>query len=321
MNRSRKKIPLFLLVFFTALVLGAGSLFLILGDSEGSEMTKHSSSYDNNDINPAATGEKADESKTNEEIVEETGSNNEEDTTPSGKTYQTIAGLNLREGPSLEADIILTIPAGENVEYLSSSGYWYKVKYGEQIGYVSSEYLIDNELPANEFTEPTYIQGVLVVNKKYGLPADYAPGENQEAREAFNKMAEDAKLDGIALEAFSTYRSYEYQKQLYNYYVSVDGQAEADRYSARPGHSEHQTGLAFDIGLEGDHENRFNESDATRWLAEHAYKYGFILRYPEGKEHITGYKYEPWHYRYVGVDMATKVYESGLTLEEYLGID
>lgn len=102
-----------------------------------------------------------------------------------------------------------------------------------------------------EPTEPTYIDGVLIANKKHPLPSNFAPGENKEARAAFEDMAQDAKAAGFELVAFSTYRSYEYQETLYNNYVSRDGKENADRYSARPGYSEHQTGLAFDIGEKG----------------------------------------------------------------------
>ncbi|MBD8026501.1 M15 family metallopeptidase [Ureibacillus sp. Re31] len=172
--------------------------------------------------------------------------------------------------------------------------------------------------------EPTYVDGVLIANKKYPLPADFAPGESEEARAAFEKMAADAKKAGFDITAFSTYRSYEYQDTLYNNYVNRDGKENADRYSARPGYSEHQTGLAFDIGEKGKEDlwltAEFGESEAGKWLVENADKYGFILRYPKGKEAITGYMYESWHFRYLGVDLATKVKESNLTLEEYLGI-
>lgn len=175
-----------------------------------------------------------------------------------------------------------------------------------------------------EPTEPTYIDGVLIANKKYPLPSDFAPGENKEARAAFEKMAGDAKSAGFELVAFSTYRSYEYQETLYNRYVERDGKENADRYSARPGYSEHQTGLAFDVGEKGNEDlwltEEFGETPAGKWLVENADKYGFILRYPKGKEAITGYMYESWHFRYVGVDLAQKVKKSNLTLEEFLNI-
>ena len=173
-------------------------------------------------------------------------------------------------------------------------------------------------------TEPTFVEGVLLASKKYPLPSTYAPGESEEARKAFELMATDARTAGFELVAFSTYRSFEYQDTLYNNYVSRDGQDNADRYSARPGYSEHQTGLAFDIGEKGKEDlwltEEFGESEAGKWLVENAHKYGFILRYPQGKEAVTGYMYESWHFRFLGVEIATKVKEAGITLEEYLGI-
>ena len=173
--------------------------------------------------------------------------------------------------------------------------------------------------------EPTYIDGILIANKKYPLPEDFNPGENAEARAAFEQMATDAKALGFDLVAFSGFRSYEYQTTLYNNYVNRDGKEAADRYSARPGHSEHQTGLAFDIGEKSREDlwltAEFGETPAGKWLADNAYKYGFILRYPEGKEDVTGFMYEAWHFRYLGVEKATEVKQTGLTLEEYLSVE
>ena len=173
--------------------------------------------------------------------------------------------------------------------------------------------------------EPTYIDGILIANKKYPLPQDFNPGETKEARAAFEQMATDAKALGFDLVAFSGFRSYEYQTTLYNNYVNRDGKEAADRYSARPGHSEHQTGLAFDIGEKSREDlwltAEFGETPAGKWLADNAHKYGFILRYPEGKEDVTGFMYESWHFRYLGVEKATDVKETGLTLEEYLSIE
>ncbi|MCM3357612.1 MULTISPECIES: M15 family metallopeptidase [unclassified Psychrobacillus] len=172
--------------------------------------------------------------------------------------------------------------------------------------------------------EPTYVDGILIASKQYPLPATYAPGESKEARQAFEAMAAEARLSGYELVAFSTYRSFDYQQQLYNRYVSNDGVEAADRYSARPGYSEHQTGLAFDIGELHFEQHfareSFGETPAGQWLASNAHKYGFIMRFPNGKEKITGYMYEPWHFRYVGLDHAAKIYEANTTLEEYLGI-
>lgn len=164
----------------------------------------------------------------------------------------------------------------------------------------------------------TYIDGILIANKSYSLPADYDPGVNQEAWDAFNEMASDAADEGLSIYISSDYRSYYDQERIYNNYVERDGQEAADTYSSRPGHSDHQTGLAFDLNSIDDSFGLTPESD---WVAVNAHKYGFIIRFPEGKEDITGYQYEPWHIRYLGVEKATEVYESGLSLEEFLGID
>ena len=166
-------------------------------------------------------------------------------------------------------------------------------------------------------TEVTYIDGILVVNKTYALPSDYAPGVSSEAQAAFDAMQADAAAMGLNIYISSAYRSYDYQAGLYQRYVEKSGQAEADRYSARPGHSEHQTGLAFDLNTISD---EIKDTAEGKWVAENCYEYGFIIRYPEDKESVTGYMYEPWHIRYLGVETATAVYNSGLCLEEYLGI-
>lgn len=181
-------------------------------------------------------------------------------------------------------------------------------------------YVPNQELP----TEPTYINGILLANKIYPLPSTFAPGENPEAKQALDQMLAAAKQQGFDLVAFSGYRSFEYQTTLYNNYVQRDGQAAADRYSARPGYSEHQTGLAFDIGERGKEDlwltEEFGETPAGQWLFAHAQEYGFILRFPQNKEDITGYMYESWHYRYVGKDIAKEITQQNITLEEYLGV-
>lgn len=168
-----------------------------------------------------------------------------------------------------------------------------------------------------ENAECTYIDGILVVNKTYPLPKNYAPGWDPEASAKLNEMISAAKSEGYNLWVLCGYRSYVDQYIIYNGYVSRDGQQAADRYSARPGHSEHQSGLAFDLNsLSQD----FGNTPEGIWLAENCYKYGFIIRYPKEKESITGYMYEPWHVRYLGVEKAKQVFESGLCLEEFLGI-
>jgi len=181
-------------------------------------------------------------------------------------------------------------------------------------------YIEGQELPS----EPTIIKGILVANKKYPLPSTFALGEDREARTAFNELAAKAALSGFNLTAFSTYRSFDYQAELYERYVNRDGNEAADRYSARPGYSEHQTGLAFDIGEVNFEQHwassTFGETEAGKWVADNAHLYGFILRYPLGKEEVTGYMHESWHFRYVGIDLAVEIYKEKVTLEEYLGI-
>lgn len=165
----------------------------------------------------------------------------------------------------------------------------------------------------------TYIDGVMVVNKTYSLPSNYAPGLLAKTKEAFNQMQAASKLEGLNIYLSSGFRSYSTQNNLYNKYVNRDGKVKADTYSARPGHSEHQSGLAFDVNQIND---TFNDTAEAKWLSNNCYKYGFILRYPKGKTNETGYKYESWHFRYVGVDLATKLYNNGdwITLEDYFGI-
>lgn len=164
----------------------------------------------------------------------------------------------------------------------------------------------------------TYVNGILIVNKTYSLPKDYDPGSlNNDAKNAFDEMQKSAEGENIKLWIASGYRSYTLQNSLYNNYVLKDGKEKADTYSARPGHSEHQTGLAMDLNII---DSSFEGTPEAIWIEQNCYKYGFIIRYPKGKESITGYKYEPWHIRYLGKEIAKKVYDSGKTLEEYLNI-
>ena len=164
----------------------------------------------------------------------------------------------------------------------------------------------------------TYVNGILLVNKKYHLPSNYDPKVNNEALKALKLMQADCQAIGLNIPLVSGYRSYETQRRLYNNYVKKDGEEIANTYSAKPGESEHQTGLSFDIGSVS---RSFANTKEAKWIDENAYLYGFIVRYPKDKTDITGYIYEPWHVRYLGKETAKKVYESKLTLEEYLGVD
>ncbi len=173
----------------------------------------------------------------------------------------------------------------------------------------------------------------VIVNKYYKLSKDYEPddltkidskfasGSNQRLRKEaaikFEEMTAEALKNGYKIYAGSTYRSYDYQLGLYNRYVAKDGFDEAETYSARAGYSEHQLGLAVDI-INGKWEYLSENDEEYEWLIDNSYKYGFILRYPRGKEYITGYVFEDWHFRYLGIDLATKVYNSKLTYDEYV---
>ena len=135
-----------------------------------------------------------------------------------------------------------------------------------------------------------------------------------ETNEKYEQMANAARKEGLSMLVVSAYRTESYQRGLYNNKVATAGKVYADNYSARPGHSEHQTGMAIDIGST---EGVFEYTPEFKWLQQHAHEYGFILRYMKGKEWITGYSYEPWHYRYVGTDVAKIIHDEGITYEEY----
>ncbi len=138
-----------------------------------------------------------------------------------------------------------------------------------------------------------------------------------EAAKAFEQMCNDARPQGYNIRAMSTYRSYSRQTQLYNNYVSTDGKEAADSYSARPGFSEHQTGLVADVQGGSVDYTQFKTTKESTWINKFAYKYGFIVRYPEGKESITGYVPEAWHLRYVGIEAAKVIHDENLTFDEY----
>lgn len=163
----------------------------------------------------------------------------------------------------------------------------------------------------------TYIDGILIVNKTFSLPSDYAPQILPEAQTAFDQMAAAAWGDGLSLWICSGYRSYAQQEQLFESYAAERGLNEADAVSARPGHSEHQSGLCMDVNST---DFSFGDTAEAAWLEQHCAEYGFIIRFPKGKENITGYEYEPWHIRYVGKEHAQAIKANGLCLEEYLNV-
>ena len=195
---------------------------------------------------------------------------------------------------------------------------------------------VNLNLDKDDYTEtkvsPYLNKTTILVNKHIYLPKNYIPNNlvklntdyaNSDrylvdiAKESLEKMINDIKKENLTIRVISAYRSYDYQKDLYNNYVKKDGTLKADTYSARPGYSEHQTGLVIDIDNGTTYYEDFDKTEEYKWMLENSYKYGFILRYPKGKEEITRYNYESWHYRYVGVKIATYLKEHNLTFDEY----
>ncbi len=189
---------------------------------------------------------------------------------------------------------------------------------------------LTKEMPDTDFLTTTghkaelkngmlYVDGILVVNKSFGLASDYAPGLDGETLEAFIKMANAAWNDGLYLEIVTDFRTYREQELLFEYWAYVANEGEDTMSAVKAGFSEHQTGLALDINST---QATFAGTVEALWLEQNCHKYGFILRYPEDKVDVTGCSWEPWHVRYVGTDLSSKLYKDGkwTTLEEYFGI-
>jgi D-alanyl-D-alanine carboxypeptidase len=236
--------------------------------------------------------------------------------TPENGSYNVSSRIPVRSSPLILSPITSYLPAGQTVNYDN------KVSY-DGVDWLS---YIDNQGNRSYIQAPTnsrsngftYVDGILIVNKKNSIPKSYAPGENSEAVANLRQLISAMQAQGMNVSnSYSGYRSYATQAQLYQNYVNQDGQAAADTYSARPGFSEHQTGLAYDL-LHRDGSLIESTREST-WIAQNAHKYGFIVRFPKGKEDSTGYQYEPWHVRYVG-KKATDIYKSGKTLEEYFNV-
>ncbi len=244
-----------------------------------------------------------------------------------------------------ELDKLLTISYNKNIPLLSKEKY-FMFKNVEK--YLS--YLKENKNTSlskvislvNVNRDKDYYKDVIktsytdkeltLVNKYYYLDSDYKPDDivktsgtysyadnslNKEAYEAFQNLNEAAKLEGYTILINSSYRDYKYQEDLYNSRKKLYGTKIADDFVARAGHSEHQTGYALDVSDYYDEDDEFGKTEAFKWMSENCYKFGYILRYPEDKEDITGYGYEPWHYRYVGVKVAKVIYDENITFDEY----
>ncbi len=199
-----------------------------------------------------------------------------------------------------------------HADYLSESKNAYNSENGAD--YTS---LTENGYVIERINGITYVDGIMIANKTYTLPADYDPGVKKEAAEALAEMQNAAAAEGLSLYIVSGYRSYYTQKTVYSGWADRDGTEKADTYSSRAGHSDHQTGYTFDLN---SLDQSFADTREGIWLAEHCAEFGFIIRYPKDKEMYTGYVYEPWHVRYIGKEKAKIITESGLSLEEYYGI-
>ena len=193
---------------------------------------------------------------------------------------------------------------------------------------------LDVEFYTNTEPTNTKLGKYVILNKHYYADGSYK-GENlvdidgsynlygtsfklsKECYEAFLKMYKDAKALGYGFKINSAYRSFESQKSIYQGWVNQDGQELADTYSARAGYSEHQTGFAFDVRDYPFTNDDYSKTKSFTWVSQNAYKYGFIIRFPKGKEYITGYQYEPWHYRYCGLECAEYINKHDITYEEY----
>lgn len=203
----------------------------------------------------------------------------------------------------------------------------YKEKKGLSIKDAIIQVNIGLNKPFYTNTKETKDEGILTLVNKYNyIPHDYLPKDlikvnnlyiNKEAYDAYLNLKSDIEKENMNIRIISAYRSYDYQESLYNRYLQKEDQKKVDTYSARPGYSEHHTGLAIDIDNGKLDFNKFYLTKELQWMQDNAYKYGFILRYPKDKENITGYAYEPWHYRYVGKEIAEYIKKHNSTYEEY----
>lgn len=203
----------------------------------------------------------------------------------------------LSANPTLSySDVVSLVNVNRDSKFYENTTATDLTNYNEML--VNKYHLLNKDFKAND---------IVNVSSTYG----YANNSlNKEAYEAFKQLANDAKKEGHTIVILSSYRTYEYQEKLWN-------RDKDDDYVARPGASEHVTGLAIDVSDFNDKNDSFKDTESYTWMINNAHKYGYILRYPENKENITGYSYEAWHYRYVGISLATKIYNEGITFDEY----
>ena len=259
-----------------------------------------------------------------------------------GYTEEEVIDLKKLDNTTL--DYLLTIPYNKKIASLTSEKYFIEKNLKKYINYLNkNDNLTDvvaiinvgsnNEWYTNTKKTDLSKGHLMLTNKFYALDntynsdtmvkvsKQYSYGENQmvtsETYNAFLNMFNAAKKEDLTLIINSSFRSYEDQEEIYNELKNSRGDEYANKIAAKPGFSEHQTGMAVDIQTYGSNASNFEEFDEFKWLQENAHKYGFILRYPKDKEYLTGYEYESWHYRYVGVEAATYIHENNITFDEY----
>ncbi|MDG5787749.1 D-alanyl-D-alanine carboxypeptidase family protein [Evansella sp. AB-P1] len=253
------------------------------------------------------------------------------------------SSLNVRKEPNNNAESVDQLNNGVHVFALDQEEDWTYIFTDNIEGWVNSSYIKEIPYDSNQKKIVDNPEDILVlVNKEYVLPRDYEPADliipnvpfsneeyherqylRKEAAHALEKMFQAIEEEGLELYATSGYRSFFTQKQIFPNNVGQHGFERANETSAFPGESEHQTGLAMDVTnrtVSFMLTTNFGETPEGKWISENAHNYGYIVRYPKGLEAITGYTYEPWHLRYVGKEAATEIYETGVTLEEYLGV-
>mgnify|MGYP003310079085 CR=1 FL=1 len=255
--------------------------------------------------------------------------------------FNILLALYVRDKGDVMLDNIIEDNVYKNVNYYKEDNLNRYINYKNENKNLNYDEVVKNvniNLDKNFYEDITdalnKYTNLVLVNKHYYLNEDYIPKDlvqidykytsginvlaDKEAADAFELMSTDANAIGLNIKTISAYRNYEYQKKLYDNYLLNDPQEIVDTYSARAGHSEHQTGLAFDVYNIAQPYTSFGETNEYKWLKINAYKYGFIIRYTSDNSYITGYKDEPWHIRYVGVNNATYIYENNITLEEYI---
>ena len=338
-----------IVVLCVILVICLAILFGVIKRNQGGETTTQTTVQQSTVDAMATTDKTTEESTTEEPTTEESTTAPTTEKPAEGKTVYAKAEVNIRKGPSAESEKAGVLKKGESIKLLGEGeDGWSKVEYKGEICYISSKYLVDKK-PVEE--EPTTINRVkvdptegdwrlVVVNAYREYDKSYVPElkkvlpdtnyniyMDHRAADSFTKMYKAAKKDGITLTPISGYRSYErqennhknrialWQSKGYSYNEAV---AKTSEVILPPGTSEHNLGLAMDIcSLDYD----FDKTKEYKWLDENAHKYGFILRYKEEWKSKTGIVGEPWHWRYVGKENAEKIKDSGLCLEEYLGIE